>query len=83
MFATYLLTGTLAETDFYVLLLLFLGLLLGLFRHMVQPSRPPDVGARFSQHTPHQVTGSGGKLPEQEIVTMAEYKAQKHRLLHS
>ncbi|WP_375434826.1 hypothetical protein [uncultured Hymenobacter sp.] len=74
MMATLFLLGTLAGTDCYVVLFLLLGLLLGFCRRF----------ARTGQLAPSVATSRGERPePESELIPFSEYKAQKHRLLHS
>ena len=89
MLATLFLPGTLAGTDFYVflllllLLLLLLGLLLGFFRRFVRTGQPTHSVPPAPPHQAPPIANSWGERPEPEIITATEYKAQKHRLLHS
>lgn len=82
MFATPLWFATIGETNYFAFLFLPLVLLTTLLWHMMRQKKSLKMTPSASHWNPEK-GGTWSSLPDQEIVTIAEYKAQKHRLLRS
>ncbi|MDF7814973.1 hypothetical protein [Hymenobacter sp. YC55] len=82
MFATPFWFTTIGETNYFAFLFLPLVFLTILLLRMIRQKKNTRMTLSTSSWNAEE-GGTWSGLPDQEIVTIAEYKAQKHRLLRS
>ena len=74
---------TFEEATFFGLSFFALVLLVSQLRRFLRSRPSTKTVSSSTAYSSTEATSSWSGLPESEIVTIAEYKAQKHRLLHN
>ncbi|UOQ69773.1 hypothetical protein [Hymenobacter volaticus] len=82
MFSTLLWLTAFGETNYLAFSILSLMLLATFFWRVLHQKKTTKV-APSTPYWSVEKDSAWSSLPDQEIVTIAEYKAQKHRLLRS
>lgn len=82
MFATFFLFAAPGETNYLAFSILSVMLLITFLWRVMHQKKTTKV-APSTPYWGAENDAAWSSLPDQEIVTIAEYKAQKHRLLRS
>ncbi|WP_375436877.1 hypothetical protein [uncultured Hymenobacter sp.] len=83
MFTSLFLIGNPGSAELLLLFFLFTGLSVSLLRGLLWTERSAGMVPPSTAYLAANEVGNWPGLPEQEIATIAEYKAQKHRLLRN